>query len=78
MYICFDCGELFEEPKHYVETHGLDYPPYETWKGCPVCGGAYDDAMECSICGNYITGDYIEDDGVFVCDNCYEDEDFED
>ena len=78
MYICLDCGELFEEPKHYVETHGLDYPPYEAWKGCPYCGGAYVDAFECIVCGNWVTGDYVEVDGYVVCENCYEEEDVED
>lgn len=78
MYICLDCDELFEEPKRYVETHGLDYPPYETWKGCPYCGGVYEDAQECSRCGNWITGDCVYVDGLVVCDNCYEEEDVED
>lgn len=41
-YICFDCGEEFDTPKLYIETHGLDSPPYEKVRGCPVCGGAYD------------------------------------
>lgn len=71
MFICLDCGKLFEEPKYYVETHGLDTPPYETWNGCPTCAGAYVETFECSKCGEWITGDYIEVDGNLICEECY-------
>ena len=72
MYLCLDCGRLFEEPKRYVETHGLDSPPYEMSKGCPDCGGAYVETMECCMCDEWITGEYIElADGSAVCEECY-------
>ena len=71
MYLCLDCNKLFEEPRRYVETHGLDYPPYESWKGCPECGGAYVETFECAQCGRWITGDYIDVDGTLICDGCY-------
>lgn len=72
MYLCLDCGKLFETPTHYTEAHGLDAPPYETWMGCPVCGGAYVETMRCEQCGEWITGEYIElNDGQCVCDECY-------
>lgn len=72
MYVCLECGRLFEEPKRYIETHGLDSPPYEASKGCPDCGGAYVETAECDMCGEWITGDYIElSDGKVVCENCY-------
>ena len=29
MYICLDCGRIFEIPRKHIETHGLDSPPYE-------------------------------------------------
>ena len=54
MYICLDCNKLFDSPKRYVETHGLDTPPYETWTGCPSCGGSYVSATECDECGDYV------------------------
>lgn len=41
---CLDCGEIFEVPAEWVETHGLDCGPYENWVGCPVCGGAFEEA----------------------------------
>ena len=73
MYICLDCNKVFEEPRQFTEDHGLDTPPYESYWGCPHCGGAYSDALECDMCGQYIIGDYIEFDvGLVVCDNCYE------
>ena len=72
MFVCLDCDYLFEEPGMYSESHGFDYPPYETWNGCPHCGGAYIETFQCSVCGEWIVGDYAEtDDGLFVCEECY-------
>ena len=72
MFICLDCGKVFEDPKHYTETHRLDTPPYEEWGGCPSCGGAYTEAYECSCCGEYIDGAYIKTkNGERICENCY-------
>ena len=78
MFICLDCGKLFEEPKRYIERHGLDYAPYEAWKGCPECGGAYVETFECTQCGKWITGDYIEIGDTLVCDECYQMKSIED
>ena len=73
MYICLDCDTTFSSPRQYTETHGLDFPPYEAYWGCPHCGGAYVEARECDRCGQYIMEDYIElDDGTLICDQCYE------
>lgn len=72
MYLCLDCDALFEEPREYVETHGLDTPPYETWSGCPECAGAYVETMECSECGEWIMGEYVElGGGMVICEKCY-------
>ena len=72
MFRCADCGEMFEIPKKYTETHGLETPPYEIFYGCPRCAGAYSHIKYCSICGEPIIGEYIilanED---FICNNCY-------
>lgn len=78
MFLCLDCGKLFEEPRYYVETHGLDTPPYESWKGCPDCAGAYVETFECLQCGKWITGDYIEVDGALICEECYQVKSIED
>ena len=73
MYICLECNKIFSTPKTYTETHGLDHPPYETWSGCPSCGGNYTETYECALCGNWITGEYIKlTDNTLVCDQCYE------
>ena len=79
MYICLDCETVFEEPKYYTESHGLDSAPYETWKGCPKCSGAYIETTCCEQCSNWITGKYIKlKDGTVVCDRCYEVKDIKD
>lgn len=71
-YVCLDCQHIFEETKRYVETHGLDTPPYEEIDGCPRCGGAYATAHECNECGHWITGEYIKTtSGQRICENCY-------
>ena len=71
LYLCFDCGKLFWNPKDYTETHGLDYGPYEHFKGCPKCGGAYCKAYKCDECGKWITSDYIKVRGFRYCDSCF-------
>lgn len=80
MYVCIDCEGLFEDTKRCIETHGLDTPPYEEWYVCPYCGGGdYVQTEQCDLCGDWITGKYVElDDGRFVCDDCYQLKDIED
>ena len=29
MLICVECEQVFDQPRHIVERHGLDAPPYE-------------------------------------------------
>ena len=41
-YKCKNCGEVFDEPLRYVETHGFTDGLYETWGCCPCCGGDYE------------------------------------
>lgn len=36
-YKCRDCGEEFDFPEEYVETHGFTDGPYEHWSECPFC-----------------------------------------
>ena len=72
MFVCLDCGYTFEYTRHYVETHGLDAPPYEEWDGCPSCGGAYTEAQKCDECGEWITSSYIKlHSGKRFCEECY-------
>lgn len=73
MFICLDCGCVFDEPKHWIETHGLDSSPYEEWNGCPSCGGAYAETYKCDNCGDWINGEYVKlKNGDNFCENCYE------
>lgn len=72
MYLCLGCYELFEEPKKYVEKHGLDSPPYEEWYACPHCASNYVETFPCDCCGEYITWEYIKYDDKTICADCYE------
>ena len=72
MKLCLECGAQFYEAATYTETHGLDVPPFEVKSGCPVCGGVFVDALQCDVCGEWITGNYVKIGGrMIVCDNCY-------
>ena len=72
MYICLECKNLFDTPTVYTETHGLTEPPYESYCGCPLCGGAYQDAIKCESCGDYITDKYYTVGGKKYCGECVE------
>mgnify|MGYP000059673892 CR=1 FL=1 len=80
MYVCLDCQKTFETPKYWMDRHGLDSPPYETWRGCPYCGGAYVEAMLCNGCGEPITREYVEifPEHEVYCENCFIVKDIED
>ncbi len=69
MFRCESCGHLFEEGEQAVweETHGLDSPPYETWSGCPVCKGDYEEVHQCRDCGDWHSDDELYDG---LCENC--------
>jgi hypothetical protein len=72
MFVCYDCEAVFDEPKIWTETHGLDTPPYEHCAGCPSCGGAFTETYECSYCNKWITGQYVKlNNGDRICDGCY-------
>ena len=72
MYICYNCGKTFEEPKLIIEKHGCESPPYESVTSCPYCGGSFTKTYQCDICHEYATDCYIKlTDGSIICDNCY-------
>lgn len=52
-----ECGHLFEEgeQKTRKEERGEFWgnPCCENVSGCPLCGGAYEEATACKICGGY-------------------------
>lgn len=73
MYKCMECGHLFEEgeQKTWEEERGEFWgsPASETMSGCPVCCGAYEEAVACKICGSYGGMETCED----YCNNCKKD-----
>lgn len=72
MWICCDCSHIFNEPRIWVEKHGLPTPPYEIYSACPKCGGAFAEAYECECCGTWIDGPYIKlNSGERICAECY-------
>ena len=73
LFVCIECGNVFEDPKYWRETHSLDTPPYEEWSGCPKCHGAYTEAHKCDCCDEWIDDTYIKtDDDKRYCLNCYQ------
>ena len=75
MYVCNDCGELFEEPIERTDDLGL---PDEVRRGyverygvCPYCESEdFVEARICDVCGEYgklYTGAHIN-----YCKSCYE------
>ena len=49
IYKCCECGHLFEdgEESHWVEDYG------EEFSGCPVCGGTYEETVQCRGCESH-------------------------
>lgn len=47
MYKCVECGHIFEEgeQKQRYEDNG------EMWQVCPICGGDFEEAETCEVCG---------------------------
>lgn len=72
-YKCLECGHIFEdgEEKRWVETHGLDAPPYEEMSGCPLCLGPYRETTPCKNCGSEHLPSELEDG---LCEECREGE----
>ena len=67
MYICNECGEVFDEPKIIEEHHpyGMGYA-VEEFAVCPYCDGGFQEAEQCERCGEYVAE--LEDG---LCDICY-------
>ena len=70
---CLDCGHIFEEGE---QARWEEYHPYgmgyavESFSGCPICNGSYEETKQCEICG----GEFLEDEllGDCVCEDCVE------
>lgn len=72
MFVCLECGNLFNEPAYWEETHGLECGPYEKWSGCPSCYGAYTKVYICDCCNDWIVDDYIKIEDKRYCQECCE------
>lgn len=70
MYICTDCGAIYEaENRPYYIDHlpyGEGFVDYKYY-GC-VCGGDLVQAAVCSICGEWKDADELSEGGI--CDAC--------
>jgi hypothetical protein len=73
MFVCIECGGVFDEPITWEERHGLSTPPYEQLSGSPCCHGAYAEAFPCACCGEWITSErYVKTkDGDRFCEECF-------
>ena len=69
MFKCYDCEATFFEPKNVSERVGEYHgePAYTSYACCPECGGSFDYAKQCEICGEWFF-DAELDDGI--CENC--------
>lgn len=70
-YICLDCGRIFEdgEQKNWSESRGEFWGVScsEEMSGCPDCGGDYEEAKQCEVCGK----DCCSEDLTYgVCNEC--------
>lgn len=71
-YICLDCHNEFVSPEQTADARGFIDEPYESWWGCPYCGGPYAKAVVCDHCEQLITSQYIETaDGEELCEHCF-------
>lgn len=73
MFVCIDCGRVFEDSIHWKENIGehFGFPAYEEFSGCPYCNGAYTEAYRCDCCEEWIVDDYYKtDDGQRYCEDC--------
>ena len=50
MYYCSACGCEFETADLFTETHGLESPPFEERRCCPLCGSGEIKPQAVSYC----------------------------
>lgn len=65
MFICTDCGRLYDEMPIHTEHHD-DYYSEPVNSDC-YCGGMVEEAKRCKVCGEYVTEDDIVEG---VCEAC--------
>ena len=62
MFKCDNCGHLFEEGEQAVwhENYGAEIGG-ETFDGCPLCRGGYEEVHQCKECGDWHTENELYD-----------------
>ncbi len=80
MFICNDCGEIFDEPRQSIILHDeVDCQREEYYDTCPSCGeNDIDVVVQCTVCNDYIAEykreDYVAfESGDVVCNECLHD-----
>lgn len=70
MFICNECGHIFDEPGTWNEYHpyGEGYVA-ESWSGCPHCHEGYSEAVECECCGEYFAKEEMHNG---MCEECFD------
>ena len=73
MYVCKECGNVFDHPLRITECLEFFGRPCVREEFCfPCCKADYEPLRRCSICGENICGDYIMIvNGERICDSCY-------
>lgn len=75
MFICEDCGHVFEEDGAftYIEGHGFNDGLGEVFKLCPLCKSTeISIAKYCYGCDEYFSGEYVEvANGDTYCEKCF-------
>lgn len=68
MYKCTSCGASFSEPNivHDTVPYGAGYTKGPAQECCPYCGGNFEKAKICELCGNA----YIDSNHDSVCKRC--------
>ena len=71
MFKCYECDEVFAEPKVYREKMGEYWgmPAYDTFTCCPHCDGSFDFAVRCRECGEFFFDEDLTDGR---CEHCIE------
>jgi hypothetical protein len=64
MYVCLECGRVFDKPIIWIEPYGQEFT------GSPCCHGTYTTAYNCDCCGEIITDDYFKIGDARYCQDC--------
>ena len=68
MYVCSDCGRLYEDQPVVTERHGeLDGNWCETLPDTCSCGGNIEEAVKCAVCDDWYAPDSLTEG---VCRYC--------